>query len=138
MNTKMMCLLFPPEVAQISVSTLRNFVSKWMFVYTIKNINGKLPTREIDLKEAQKKVAGGRKGYISMPPKRNKNDFITTDQGDFSSFVQGLPIDMDNFVHVDLKGSTPLVQKVITESQKLRIQTRVVGYVQRNTRKSVP
>jgi hypothetical protein len=38
------------RVAQISASTLRNFVSKWMFVYTIKNING---TREIDLREAQ-------------------------------------------------------------------------------------
>jgi hypothetical protein len=84
---------------------------------------------------SQRSTAGGRKGYISMPPKRNKNDFITTGDGDFSSFVQGLPIDMDNFVHVDLKGSTPLVQEVIIESQKLIIQTKVVGYVQRNTRK---
>lgn len=109
-----------------------------MFVYTIKNINVKLPTREIDLREAQKKVASGRKGYISMPPNRGKNYFIATDQGDFSSFVQGLPIDNHNFVHVDLKGSTPLVQEVIIESQKLRIQTRVVGYVQRDTKKSVP
>jgi hypothetical protein len=118
-----MCLLFPPEVAQISASTLRNFVSKWMFVYSIKG------------NRSQRSTAGGRKGYISMPPKRNKNDFITTGDGDFSSFVQGLPIDMDNFVHVDLKGSTPLVQEVIIESKKLIIQTKVVGYVQRNTRK---
>jgi hypothetical protein len=42
---------------------------------------------------------------------------------------------MDNFVHVELKSSTPLVQEAIIESQKLIIQTKVVGYVQRNTRK---
>jgi hypothetical protein len=55
LNTKMMCLIFPLEVAEISASTLRKFIPKQMLVCTIIHTSNRVLIRAKEHREALKK-----------------------------------------------------------------------------------
>jgi hypothetical protein len=62
------------------------------------------------------KAVGNRKGYISMPHGRTKDNFISPIQGNFGSLVQSFPVYTNNFGVKDFKECTSLIQDVRMET----------------------